>query len=457
VIAPLVFRSPAWRLLQGVASLACLSTVLALHACGVGARTVVSGTGPVSLPLVSAATHDLSQKASWFEDKIRRQHLTPEGLLAYEIDSTREEVHPTAFADMAIWSGGYLAAEAFRFQATGERDAAQRVFLVASGINRLVEVTGKPGLLARALKRNDISGLMEPKWHASSVDSNLIWYADVSADQVDGVLFGAGVAYDALENVSERRLVANWASAIVGHIVDHKMTIEDIGGARTRHGDFTCGWRSEPLNCLVALSAVKVAHHVTGEERFARAYESLVARGYARRAVSARRPWWERWTGVNHSDNNLAFLAYYNLIRYEQDPVLLDLYRQSLRRAWSVVRREKNPFFTFVFHALVPQSEWDRTALYEAVDTLRRFPTERRSLAPNARPDQCIAAARDRFGRKQACEPVPIDERPQASMEWNGNPYRLEGGQDDRMAYSGFDYLLAYWLGRSQGFIGPDA
>ncbi|MEO5657283.1 MAG: hypothetical protein ABIO65_08035 [Nitrospiria bacterium] len=410
----------------------------------------------IVLPLAFEHRHALADKAAWFEDKIGRSHLTSHGLLAYQIDPQRDDAFPTARADMAIWSGVYLAAEAFRYQATRSTDASDRLDVLVGGIESLVRVTGKPGLLARSIRRREGSEPLTDHWHRSPTDPDVLWLGNVSVDQLDGIVFGAGAAFDALDDGPSRRRVVEWTRAVVGHLVDHDMRIEDITGRPTKHSDFTCGFLSESLNCLIALSAVKVAHHVTGEERFERAYAALVRRGYAERAVAARRPWWERVTGVNHSDNHLAFLAYYHLIRYEEDPRLLDLYHRSLRRAWSVVRREKNAFFTLVYHSLTPRSGWDHAALADAVETLTRFPTASSRYDPEA--TRCMAARADRLGRPQTCRPLPIDERPPASVEWNQNPSRWgRGGTGDRRAFSGFDFLTAYWLGRAHGFIPGDA
>jgi hypothetical protein len=397
----------------------------------------------------------LRAKALLFEEKIGRRHLTPEGLLAYAIDPGREPVHPTAFADMAIWSGTYLAAEGFRWMTTGESGAEDRIRTLASGIELLVTVSGKPGLLARGVRRVDrldaIAG-----WRVSDHRPDLAWLGDVSVDQVDGVLFGAGVAYDATSDPAIRKTLAGWGAAIVDHLLEHRMTIEDVGGRGTKHGDLTCGLFSEDLNCLIALSAVKVAHHLTGEPRFAKAYEMLVHRGYPERAVSARRPWWEWWIGVNHSDNNLAFLAYYNLIRYETDPGLKALYLRSLDRAWSVVRRDRNPFFTYLYFGLRPAAEKE-PALEEAMESLIRFPADPKGYQAPSPEGLCVSRMVDRFGRGQACGPLPINERPPTPIQWNENPARLGPTGMRSEAFSGVDYLLAYWLGRAHGFVSPGA
>ncbi len=38
-------------------------------------------------------------------------------------------------------------------------------------------------------------------------------------------------------------------------------------------------------------------------------------------------------------------------------------------------------------------------------------------------------------------------------MKWNGNPYRLDGGNDGRSEDDGAFYLIAYWLGRYHGLV----
>ncbi len=427
-------------------------------ACSIHDRHVRTPPPDVTLPLTADRPNALADKAAWFEAKIIRQHLTPEGLLAYRIDPAKEQLTPTATADMAIWSGVYLAAEAFRYEATKSPDAHAQIGVLTGGIETLMTVSGEPGVLARSIVRRDGARVYEgPRWHPSPTRPELMWMSNVSVDQITGIMFGVGAAFDALEDGPLRRRVVDATDVIVGDIVDHGMTLQDPHGERTKHGDLTCGAFTENLNCLIALSAVKVAHHVTGSERFAEAYRTLVRRGYPEHAVAARHRWWERVTGVNHSDNNLAFLAYYNLMRYETDPRLSALYQESLQRAWSVVRREKNPFFTFVYHALAPESQWDAAALADAMDSLERFPTEESRYDPEALENGCIAHRLDRLRRRQACAPLPMDERPQVAVEWNQNPARLEPGIRDRGAYSGFDYLVAYWLGRAHGFIGSDA
>lgn len=437
-----------------------LAVFVMLSGCGLGHKYVERKAliqNPPSLHK-GPARPPLYEKTASIEERMARRHLTEEGLLAYQVDSRYEEdARPTAFADMAIWTGCYLAAEAFRYKATGEKEALARIEKLASAIDLLVNASAKPGLLARAVREKG-SFPLEPEWHPSPYDPKLLWLGDVSTDQVDGVLFGAGAAYDAVEDPTIKQMISGWVEAIVDNILNAGMIIEDVDGKQTKHGDLTCGLLSENLNCLIALSGLKVAHHLTGEIRFERAYHELVRKGYAKKAVSARDPWWEAFTGVNHSDNNLAFLAYYNLIRYERDETLLDIYHRSLRRAWSVVRHDRNPFFTYLYHAIAPPSTKEIAALDEAMDTLIRYPLDpmQRDVA-HEKDVSCVSFFRDGSDRRQACSPLPIDRRSPGPMEWNENPSRLEFSDFGPQVYSGLDYLLAYWLGRAHGFVSKSA
>jgi hypothetical protein len=57
----------------------------------------------------------------------------------------------------------------------------------------------------------------------------------------------------------------------------------------------------------------------------------------------------------------------------------------------------------------------------------------------------------DRFNRKQALIVLPYDELP--ISKWNGNPYRIDGGNGGRSEGDGVYFLLPYWMGRYHKLI----
>lgn len=409
-------------------------------------------------PLPQAPPHDgrLLAKALQFEAAMT-PHLTPEGLVLSERLDPPDPHDPLNAQDAAIWTGCYVAAEAFRWTATRDPAAAERLGRSLAGLHLLHDATGVPGVLARMVKR--ASGPIpreHPTWHQGSGPWRAYrWMGDVSVDQYAGVFFGYAAAFEALEDGLRRQEIAQRVAALVDRLITHEWRIVDADGRPTKHSDLAGGALTEPLNSLLALSFAKVAVAITQAERFVRAYATLIDRGYGRAAVRARDPWWEYLFGVNHSDNNLAYLGLYPLIRLERDPELLALYREALRRVWGVVRTEGNPFFAFITMAGEEHGWRDDTALALAMDTLARFPFPKRdeTVVNSTRRDLCRAWFDDRHGAPQACRPVPVNERPRSSFEWASNPYRLDRRGDPRASLAGVDYLVAYWLGRRHGLL----
>jgi hypothetical protein len=415
--------------------------------------------GPVPFePLAREEAQRLAEKAAWHEDRIGRRHVTAEGLFAYQA-ATREAddaVTPTAYPDMAIWTGLYLAAESLRYRVTGDEDAVRRMDRVIGGLSLLHQVTQTPGFLARAVQR--VTDIPDPRtgWTAGSDPfRDYQWLGDTSVDQVLGVVYGYGWAFDATDDRTRRDRIAREVTAIVDRIVAHGMRIVGPDGRRVKHGDLTDGLLAENLNALIALAVVKTAAHMAPEGPYQETYRDLAERrGYARRAVAARDRWWERFTGVNHSDNNLAVLAYDVLLRYEDDLVLRGRYREGLSRTWAVSRREGNALSASI--AASHGVSVDGAARRSAMASLLDFPLEQPGVTRmnSRRPDVCVSPRRDRTGDLQACEPLPMSERPRGPFEWNQNPYRLDSTGDGTQEYSGLGYLVAYWLGRRVEFIG---
>ena len=76
---------------------------------------------------------------------------------------------------------------------------------------------------------------------------------------------------------------------------------------------------------------------------------------------------------INHSDDELAFLSYYPLLRYETDPRCSPIYKDSLERSWQIERPERNPLWNAIYAAGTAAREFDRQ---ESVRTLREIPMD---------------------------------------------------------------------------------
>ncbi|MBB1076132.1 hypothetical protein HUU62_17130 [Rhodoferax sp. 4810] len=118
--------------------------------------------------------------------------------------------------DAAIWTGAYLAAESFRYLATGAPDALIQVNETARVLHRWWTLPGDPGYLARYAAPS--SSPPEIKAALSDNDSEVVhktlqdgifwdWRGNVSRDQYQGVLLGMALAYEATNDLAVRELI----------------------------------------------------------------------------------------------------------------------------------------------------------------------------------------------------------------------------------------------------------
>lgn len=111
--------------------------------------------------------------------------------------------------DAAIWTGHYLAAEAFRYRVTGAPVARRNLRLALDGLDALASLAGDgaPGPLARfVMPRSSpfAAGIRAIEARQSFHDGTLrgepvTWIGNTSRDQYSGAFFGLGVAYDMLD------------------------------------------------------------------------------------------------------------------------------------------------------------------------------------------------------------------------------------------------------------------
>jgi len=106
------------------------------------------------LLLVAAAGTSLASEsdALAISAAIQARHL-PYGTIidpVYAAPDSDQISSYTRCGDSALWTGHYLAAEAFRYKVTGSQDAFANIQAAIAGIKSLADVTGN-NLLARCI------------------------------------------------------------------------------------------------------------------------------------------------------------------------------------------------------------------------------------------------------------------------------------------------------------------
>jgi len=237
------------------------------------------------------------------------------------------------------------------------------------------------------------------------------------------------------------------------YIMENGYLLIDVDGEPTTWGFWNperlnYDWiEQQGLNGLEILSHLKAAYHITGDEKYQRAYLELIKKHHYGLNVIGQKVMTPG--EINHSDDELAFTAYYPLVKYEKDPELRALLEMSIRRSWEIEQPERNPWFNFIYGATTGEP----CDIEGAVRTLREIPMDLRhwSVTNSMRADLPLDPHADRFRRPQATVALPADER--GMFKWNGNPYQLDSGRDGSSEEDGTFFLLPYWMGRYYGFI----
>ncbi len=395
----------------------------------------------------------LAQKAELFEQRIRERHdrygLVASSLLREPGNLATSELEPSD--NDGLWTAIYAAAECFRYAVTGSQQAHERARKAIDAVLFLEQVTGRPGFPARSFVRKGEPRPSDGVWHETA-DGMYQWKADTSSDEIVGHFFLFGVAWDLLPDDALKARIAATTRRILDHILAHGYNLTDVNGQPTTWGRWSPEYFSSPrgrpdspLNALELLAFLRTAIHITGEPRYEAEYRKLALEmKYAE--LAAR--YLELCHEINYSDEELAMLSFYPLFRYEKDPRLLESYRRALDQWWKNIQREQNPLWTWIYRTGRSDAAVDVAG---ALTTLYRIPMDLVgwTVVNSHRSDVQFDPQPDRFGRRQALTLLPPDERP--VMKWNGNPFRVDGGDGGRSEDDGAFFLLPYWLGRYQG------
>jgi hypothetical protein len=446
----------------------------------------------------------LAEKARQFEEHIdKRCRRTPlgyvHGVSLGRLGDLSEWKHQDSDND-GLWTAMYGAGECFAWAATKDPAAKRRAKAAFEALRFLQTVTqggtppALPGFVARTIlpgdgpnpnagqytrekdermraTRDRLWKVLAPRWPRSA-DGKWYWKADTSSDELDGHYFFYATYYDLVADTpEEKQRVREVVDALTSHLVDHNFQLIDWDGKVTRWGVYNPEALNDGpfviergLNSLSILSYLRVAEHMTGNPKYARAYDQLVKRhSYHANALVAKLH--EGQGTGNHSDDEMAFMGYYNLLKYEKDPRLRSLYAMSMYRYWMDERPEMNPLFNFMFAAVTKDDSYtdaferlkiapDGNWLEQSVSTLVRYPLDTIDWRlTNSHRIDITPLARSR--RALGCRPdgtaLPVDER--FVDHWNQNPYVLDQGGAGRYSTDGAAFLLPYYMGLYHGYV----
>ncbi|MBN1348829.1 hypothetical protein JXJ21_05420 [candidate division KSB1 bacterium] len=463
--------------------------------------------------LIASKQMTLAQKAKWFEDEIDKYHRrTPyEYVLGVNLKQRGDKSEWTQHDsdNDGLWTAMYGAGECFAYGATKDPLAKKRAKKAFEALRFLGEVTQggshapPPGFVARTIlptsgrdpnvgrvegdrhrqqHEDKLWKVYEPRWPFSA-DGKWYWKTDTSSDELDGHYFLYALYYDLVaETAEEKARVRAHVKALTDHLIEHDFQLVDHDGKPTRWARYSPKelnfdrnwWVERGLNSLSMLSYLAVTEHITGDSKYRAVADTLVEKhGYMQNMMNMKT---QRGIGTgNQSDDEMAFMCYYNLLKYETDPERRSNYALSFWLSWRTEQPEMNPFFNFAFAATcadlhftdawgtmstAPTGDW----LEDAVETLRRFPLDRIDWRHrnSHRIDIVKLPLASRFhdeteedivrrGYRVNGKVIPVDE--QYFDHWSYNPWDLDTGGNGHGLADGAVFLMPYYMGLYHGFI----
>jgi hypothetical protein len=454
----------------------------------------------------------LAEKAEFYEQEIERYiKRTPYGYVA---EAPLRKVADKTTADPqdsdndGLWTSMYGAGECFAYGATKDPKAKERAKKAFEALRFLQKVTQDcehappKGYIARSIrpvdwpdpnvgrlegdrqeqKRDKLWKVYEPRW-PKSADGKWYWKSDTSSDELDGHYFFYPLYYDLCADTdAERERLREVVRDITDHLLTHNFVLIDHDGKPTRWAIYgpqflnhdPYWWLERGLKSLSMLSYLAVAEHVTGDPKYAAAARELI--DHESYAHNAMHPKVQHGPGSgNQSDDEMAIMCFYGLLRCSQDETLKTMMRYSFYRYWLNEAPEMNPFFNFAYAAVClnatatspwgafPVSPWPGW-LDDSMATLYGFPLDRLNwplrnshrldlvrLPPVRSVDLEYPDHGRRRGNRVNGKVLPVENR--QFNHWNTDPWELDYGGNGGELGAGTVYLLPYYMGLYHGFI----
>jgi uncharacterized protein (TIGR03437 family) len=336
----------------------------------------------------------------------------------------------TRCGDSALWTGHYLAAEAFRYATTSAADALTNARAAVAAIQSLVDVTGTD-VLARCLvpSSSPYEAGIASEEAANGIFTNAamgdIWVGNTSRDEYSGVMFGLGVAYDLFNDVTLRASISALVTRLIDFLDNHAWTVVLPDGSIST----TFIGRSDQM-----LSFLEVANHVNPGH-----FQTTLDVQSALLSITVAAPILvDTASDDSYFKFNLDYINLYNLIRLDNQSLYRDAY--SILRSYT--GGDQNAYFNMIDRALNnPDTIRDGATLFMLDQWLKR---PRRD--PTVDDTKLVPVCGG-----QACTPLAVPLRVPTDFLWQRSPYQLSGGGSGIIEGAGIDYILPYWMARYYG------
>jgi len=312
-------------------------------------------------------------------------------------------------AHSVAWTSNYLAGASYRYAFLKKSRAPKKEVLASKqradeifdAVYRCQLVTGVKGLLARGYAIGHGESY-EERWGDSTKDewhqgagrwSGLRWRGSPSHHIYSDCIHGMGQYYDLVAEGEQKERCKEAVDALVSYWVDNDLLIHKLGreGLPVPILGFTDG-KTLDTRVMMAIAGAKVAHHVTGKDKFKDTYEKLLDQ-YGVRDLKVFK------AHKDFDDAEHVFCHLENLFRIEKDEGLRRAYRAVADGLWANHKNDAQSLYTYIYYSVATDAEGKEAALKEALKSLQTWPTDMtlkprmNSLKPNLKPPYAVCDA----------------------------------------------------------------
>jgi hypothetical protein len=344
--------------------------------------------------------------------------------------------------DSAIWTGHYLAAEAFRYRVTRSADALENAWRALRGIRSLLDITGNDALARCLLPANSefANGIVKTERGHGIYDAKLggedyLWIGGTSRDQYSGVMFGLSVAFEFVDDPGMRDFIRADVARILNYLLRHNWSV--VMPDRTVSTSF----RLRPDQ---QLSFLQVGRKID-PEKFEPIYSSYRS-SYAAAVILPIA--YDNLDDHNHYFKfNLNYINLFSLARLEEDD---SPFKETYLDAYAALRRRTDSHGNAHFNLIDLALRGPEPARDSETVTMLEVWGERRSRDnwTDLRARKASCRSDDR-----ACDPIPVNQRVNTDFLWQRSPFLLYGGGFGTIETAAIDYILSYWMARTFGLL----
>src|SRR3569623_125449 len=186
----------------------------------------------------------LDVKAAYFEWELWRYQITPyHQFYNRAVLPDRPGLPPQAYPtrDSSTWNGALLAQISFQYAATKDQRLLALAAELIEGLHLFFEVTGEPGLMARAVVRADgiVLDDLKPNLYTARAGTQYYHQDDPAKGGINQIACGyaAMMIHMYADLPSDiHKLARDDIAAMVLHVIEHDYQATDRYGKRTTYG-----------------------------------------------------------------------------------------------------------------------------------------------------------------------------------------------------------------------------